>query len=694
VHGRLHRLLAAAAAMGAALALTLGAGPGAAAAGAAAGADAAATTMSLVEMPAWVGPSGLVSVTVDITRPPPGARLLTTLYDRVPNTAGLQRSLFGVFGNPITPNGLDSQRLDELPRSEDGSISVNVSFSLSPTDSEPPKVILVPAAGVYPLDLQVVDARGKQVAQLVTWVIRLPAASTAADGKPPLGVAVVLPVRAPPSHQPDGSVAVTAELRDRVRSVVQALAATGDAPLTIVPTPEVLDSLAASTASGDAQLLAQLRSLAGKPGRSVLAGPYVDLDMPAWLRQPSLRDRVAVEWSRGAQALQARLGVAPIAATAVAPSDLTNDAVRWLHDQGIRQALVVPGALAGDEPSPTRPFTLSSGTGASLQAMAVNDVSAVGFDLPGRRGLQETLAGLAQTALDAPDGAQATVLAPPLDDASWTADPQRLAALVQALAQSTSGPDSAPLVQLVPLASELQLPSATTGRGGTEPLVRHAADKEPPSLADFDQRFAEVQRQLASFRQMLVTTATSPAGSNAGLVRATALDQLLGVAGAQELTVDERNHFVDGVANTLRGELSSVAAPARQTVTLTSRSGSIPLTLHNTLGYPVQVRLTMESSERLAFPDGTTQLLTLTGENTPVEIRVHARTSGDAPLTITVTSPDGSLLLATTDYTVRSTAVSGVGLALTIGAVIVLLVWWIRSWRRGRRRPAEEAVDD
>jgi hypothetical protein len=181
--GRLHRLLAATAVLGASLVLTVCAGTGTAIARTETGASAPAaasaplapaaraadaTTMTLVDMPAWVGPSSLVSVTVEITKPPPGARLLTTLYDRVPNRTGLQRSLFGLFGNPITPNGLNSQRLDALTPGEDGSVTANVSFSLSPTDSEPPKVILVPAAGVYPLDLQVLDARGKQVTQLVT----------------------------------------------------------------------------------------------------------------------------------------------------------------------------------------------------------------------------------------------------------------------------------------------------------------------------------------------------------------------------------------------------------------------------------------------------------------------------------------------------------------------------------------------
>jgi len=34
---------------------------------------------------------------------------------------------------------------------------------------------------------------------------------------------------------------------------------------------------------------------------------------------------------------------------------------------------------------------------------------------------------------------------------------------------------------------------------------------------------------------------------------------------------------------------------------------------------------------------------------------------------------------------VRSTAVSGVGLVLSIGAGLFLVVWWARHWHRTRR---------
>jgi hypothetical protein len=64
---------------------------------------------------------------------------------------------------------------------------------------------------------------------------------------------------------------------------------------------------------------------------------------------------------------------------------------------------------------------------------------------------------------------------------------------------------------------------------------------------------------------------------------------------------------------------------------------------------------------------------------------VRVRTSGAFSLDVTVTSPDDALVLDTTTFDVRSTAISGVGLVLSVGAGLFLAVWWAGHWRRARR---------
>ena len=126
--------------------------------------------------------------------------------------------------------------------------------------------------------------------------------------------------------------------------------------------------------------------------------------------------------------------------------------------------------------------------------------------------------------------------------------------------------------------------------------------------------------------------------------------------------------------------------------TLTAREGTIPLTLTAEPPYPLRVCLRL-TSDKLDFldepgssPGRYDKRLLLRAENTPVEVRVRARTPGAFPLDVVVRSCDGQLELGTSRVTVRATAPSGLGLVLSGGAGAFLLVWWARHWRTVRRR--------
>ena len=84
-------------------------------------------------------------------------------------------------------------------------------------------------------------------------------------------------------------------------------------------------------------------------------------------------------------------------------------------------------------------------------------------------------------------------------------------------------------------------------------------------------------------------------------------------------------------------------------------------------------------------------LVVLEGDHTEVPIRVRSRLPGDTPLRVRVTTPDGAVLLSEGTYSVRSTAVSGVGLVLTVGAGLFLAVWWGRHILRSRRHRGRHA---
>ena len=79
------------------------------------------------------------------------------------------------------------------------------------------------------------------------------------------------------------------------------------------------------------------------------------------------------------------------------------------------------------------------------------------------------------------------------------------------------------------------------------------------------------------------------------------------------------------------------------------------------------------------------ELPALTRRATVVPLGVVARTSGAFPLKVSIQSPAEALTISQTRFTVRSTAASGVGIVLSIGAGLFLLVWWVRNLHHGRR---------
>ena len=95
--------------------------------------------------------------------------------------------------------------------------------------------------------------------------------------------------------------------------------------------------------------------------------------------------------------------------------------------------------------------------------------------------------------------------------------------------------------------------------------------------------------------------------------------------------------------------------------------------------------------DKLEFPGHPNGVLdvTLTAETTRVSLNVRTRASGDSPIDVTVSAPDEQLIIGRTRVTIRSTAFSGVGIVLSVGAGTFLALRWLRhavAVRRDRRR--------
>jgi hypothetical protein len=318
----------------------------------------------------------------------------------------------------------------------------------------------------------------------------------------------------------------------------------------------------------------------------------------------------------------------------------------------------------------TRPFQLDVGA-TRLPAAVMADAQLAGHLVTGADPVlaaHHLVADLSQLFFDSPGVQRGVSLVTPL---AWDPPAEQLDALLRALTGH-------PLLRPATVDALFEtVEAAATGDG--DPLVRQllTEDAAGPS-ARYSEALAGARQRVAAFATM--TDPTDP--------RLESWSRRLLVASAEALEPGDRRAYIDRVDAEIDDVLAQVDPPRQQSVTLTAREGEIPITLTTSSDRPLRVLVRLES-DKLDFPDGDTQVVTLDGDGTAMTFTVRARTPGAFKLQVVLTSPDGRLPLSSGRLEVRSTAVSGVGVVLSVGAGAFLLLWWMRSLRRDRRARRE-----
>ena len=108
-------------------------------------------------------------------------------------------------------------------------------------------------------------------------------------------------------------------------------------------------------------------------------------------------------------------------------------------------------------------------------------------------------------------------------------------------------------------------------------------------------------------------------------------------------------------------------------VTLTSKSGKVPVTLENDLGAAVDVSLVLTSLDRSRVSSDTVVTRTVrAGQKVQVEVEVKAASAGTFPVRLTLYTADGQPLGTPVQVLVRSTRYGVVATIFTIVALSVL----------------------
>lgn len=632
--------------------------------------DAPATSLELVAQDAWSAVGTMLRL--DLRVPPalavPDASIILAAYQPVTTRAAFDRIAAGA-----SPSSVLDQAVVPLGALADDATGVrSLTIGLEgPGAARGEGTLSLRRPGVYPLVVELRDGDDRVRSAFTTMAVVVGAAG---DGTPTplparLGVAWVWPLESGPSTLPDGSddPAVTAEFAPtgRLGRQAAALNRAGDVPLTLAPGPETLEAWLAQGRE-DPEVARGAAAVLDAAGRSqVIAGGYVPTNLPSLLAG-DLTIAADRELTRGSDTL-AVLIASPVDATTALARPVDGASLGHLQGRGVTHVIVDDTAVAAPSARvTTRPFSLQSPPSLvpTGPAQAVATDTGLARLLEGDRSpalqAQLVLAGLSVIAQQAPDTRRAVVLTNP-------AGLDAPASLLDAVLAGLRGhpwlePETvADVFANVPSDATHELVASTPAAPPVGALVWTGTDN-----------------RLASFRSLAGADDPVAVGGERSLL--TSLSATF-VGPAGELRARATVGSVDAAINRF---LADIRVPRPSTITLTSRAGEIPLTFRNDTGKDIDVVIEL-ASPKLFFPEGSLQRVTLPPKSTTIRFAVEARTSGTFPLRLSVRSADGGLAIADTRFRVRSTVVSGVGLALMAGAAVFLVIWWALHFRRGRR---------
>ncbi len=631
-------------------------------------ASAADPRLALVSQPAYVSAGGSVTMLLDIPADqlPVGEEVVVRLrlYSRVTTTEAFERSISGErLSGRLTTRRLP---LATLPRDVTGSVSVTFGVGDSPVEP----TVAASRPGVYPLEVALES--GDTLTSFVTWLVVAadPAAETVAA---PLRVAWTWSTVAAPARGVDGAgypdVAPEFATGGRLDGISSVLASAGAMPMSLAAGPETIEawSVLAETDPTVAPALGRVTTAAARPTTQVLPTPYAPIDLTA-LEAAGLGDELPNQIVVGSDTLEQKAGVRPEPRTAfVDPVD--GPVLARLRRLLVDRVVVREDQLTPTETPSLQTFVLNAGDGEIRAAVTTTLVESMlaGSDPPALR-VQRALTALSVVAFEDTDAVRGVVIAPPEQ-----VEVDVYSALVTAMR-------SHPLFAPVTLDDFFdQVPNEA---GDDRPVARELTATEPGGFPVTGTDYVEAKSALASLESSIDPTSPVIAEGERALLLALSTAQSSERAAEQLAVIDA------GVQ-----QLNAGVTTTRKRVTLTSRKADVPLSFRNDTGQPVRVRVHLDST-KLLFPDGDEFVLDLPEGNSVERFAVEARTSGTFTMTVTLTTEDGLLPIgAPTRVTVRSAVFSGVGAALTVGALLFLALWWGNHFRRSRRaRAAIETV--
>lgn len=633
-----------------------------------------AATLSLVSQSEWVVPATPgQSATFDLTLRASGALRSTTLslsvYPHLSSRSQLaQVAKYGPSGLPLSHvSSVPFASLTSQKNPDVATWPLSVMSSGGPRSG--PSISLTctsqTCGGVYPVEVELTHLSSGETSILTKLTTFLTYASQPSSR--PLRVALVMAMTAA-----SGSPAHASSTRlEAYRAVLNNLHLHTDIASTLVVGGGLVDASKSSGAIGQS-LLDAFRNLTSiAPSSEVLADSYVPVDpgsLVTGFGESALRRQFASSSTTLTDAHITAKVNAYVTETAISSQGAIDVA------QSGRDVLIVPRSdLSSSQYANTTtsgPFTIalskSVGSTRSIVTLASDEIAKNDFDVSkgGAWSAMRLLADLALTYFERPNtsSTRGIVIEPP---ATWMPTRSFDQSLFDGLATS-------PLLSSVTVDQYL----SEVSPAGSRRIIGAGAVPPSHSIA------AQVASQSA--RVDAFASALRP-----GVTAIIALRS--DIMGSQDVRLNASGVHQSLLASehALDEELMKVRF-AEHSITLTARTGYIPISIDSTAPYQIDATLRV-SGDRFVFRGRHVFALHLDHTSTTVRVDVVARSSGELPLSVTLVTPSGTLVIASSQVSVRSTATSSVGVILTVAALAILLAWWAKTAATRRRRRREDA---
>ena len=621
----------------------------------------APTPWTTVSVTPWVAADGTWTAVLDLgAAPTDGATISYSIHRPVTgNAAERRRRIEGIAGGDDP--GPELQGTVTRPASElTAGTKVTITIPIRSRSGSADRV-LVPNPGVHPV---VIDYRQPGTSTSNSTVLFLN--RVAEPGKrPPLRVGLIESLGGAPAFTPSGDPAMDPTSLAALGARLDAIDGS-PVPVALAVDPSILDSLALSPTT-DSESTALAEAVQAHP---VIRRPWVPLNVESWATTGELVD-IQTQLVRGQSSLDDARARRMI--TRLWPPDdtLGPQSVPVLSRVGVDRLVLSPGQVATKVAASDTLGLRSVRVGSTGTTEAITLISEAQSLLDDRASdpvrSANALVAVVQSgwAADTSTDQLGTILS--LDQAS----PQMVSAVLGAFGV-TGNPTMG--VTAVDEVFNGLAPLTTTGRQKSETVTVGLTSPRTVDERGVSQQLATTRTRLYAHRSSIREPATQ-----------LDLERRSLFAQHRSFTLNEQLQVLREIDSKVARDFARIAAAPPRTVTVTSRAARLSIRVTNGLSQPARVLMKVQSP-RIKVRGGPSQTIDLAPGTNRVDLPVTVRTSGQFTVGIQFRSADDQVVITSTRLRVRSSVFSGVGVVLSIGAGLFLVVWWGRTLRRERRQ--------